>query len=313
MRYRLALVTLELAVFAIPLCCAAQEISRKDVIGRSRTSVDPAVEAAAKAAAAKPTPKSQDGRPDLSGYWKIPGSLSNPFGGGTPGPQAAIVDGGKTRVAVFGALPGEAVPSSSTSISNPAPYTAEAAAKRAELAKDPAHNDPSRYNCHRGGIPRIGPPNQIVQTPNAVVLLYEQTFANNPGSTFRLVTTTNRRHNENADVSDMGDSVGHWEGDTLVIDVIDLDPSTWLRDGVYPHSDALHVIERLTRKGDTLQYTVVVDDPKMMTKPWTMNSLTLILGGPHDQIPPDVPCTEDDIQHIDHCANNACDGNPRYK
>src|ERR1700676_3263035 len=96
-----------LAVGAIPTHGAPQvvsnsdeiKITRKDLIGASRGGQDPAIEAEVKAAAAKSTPKGRDGHPDLNGYWAVPGSLSNPFGGGVAGPQAAIQDGGKVRTA----------------------------------------------------------------------------------------------------------------------------------------------------------------------------------------------------------------------
>src|SRR6266404_1752472 len=137
------------------------KITRKDLIGASRAGQDPAIEAEVKAAAAKRTPRGRDGHPDLNGYWAVPGSLSNPFGGGSAGPQAAIQNGGKVRTAVFGVLPGEKITRPQVT-PNPPPYTPEAAAKRAELAKEPAHNDPTPDNCLRGGIPRMGPPNQIL-------------------------------------------------------------------------------------------------------------------------------------------------------
>src|SRR5690242_15555242 len=114
------------------------KINRNEVIGASRYAQDPAVEAAVKAAAAKATPKTRGGHPDLSGYWAVPGSLSDPFGGGVAGRQAAIQAGGKIRAAIFGVLPGETAPQ--VIDRNPVPYTKEAAALQEELRKDAAHN-----------------------------------------------------------------------------------------------------------------------------------------------------------------------------
>ena len=68
----------------------------------------------------------------------------------------------------------------------------------------------------------------------------------------------------------MGDSVGHWEGDTLVVDTIGFNDKTTLDMGGMPHSDAMHVIERIRRIDDnTLEDLITVDDPKTFTKPWT--------------------------------------------
>jgi hypothetical protein len=67
----------------------------------------------------------------------------------------------------------------------------------------------------------------------------------------------------------MGDSRGHWEGDTLVVDVSDNEPETWLDMSGDFHSDALHVVERYTRTSlDTLQYEATIEDPKVFTRPW---------------------------------------------
>ena len=68
----------------------------------------------------------------------------------------------------------------------------------------------------------------------------------------------------------MGDSVGRWEGDTLVIDTVGLTDRTWLDDHGNRHSDALHVIERWRRiSANELWYEATIDDPKFYTEPWT--------------------------------------------
>jgi hypothetical protein len=67
----------------------------------------------------------------------------------------------------------------------------------------------------------------------------------------------------------MGDSIGTWEGDTLVVDSIGFNDKTWLDRGGHPHSDQLHVTERLRRTDqNTLQIAVTMEDPKAYTKPW---------------------------------------------
>ena len=100
----------------------------------------------------------------------------------------------------------------------------------------------------------------------------------------------------------MGDSVRHWEGDTLVVDVVGLDDKTWLGGGEdrheppgYPrqmglpngliHSDQEHVIERYTRSGNMLTYEATVEDPVMFTKPWVVTPRHIVLADPSNQIP----------------------------
>ncbi len=68
----------------------------------------------------------------------------------------------------------------------------------------------------------------------------------------------------------MGDSIGRWEGDTLVVDVIGFNDKTWLDRMGHPHSDALHLVERLQRASpDRLDIDMTIDDPKAYSKTWT--------------------------------------------
>jgi hypothetical protein len=67
-----------------------------------------------------------------------------------------------------------------------------------------------------------------------------------------------------------GTSVGHWEGDTLVVDAVGFNERFWFSKGGLPHSEALHLTERFTRTGlNTLRYEVTVDDPRAYTRAWT--------------------------------------------
>jgi hypothetical protein len=120
-------------------------------------------------------------------------------------------------------------------------------------------------HCAMPGVPRINYlpfPFQIIQRPGLVMILYE--YLHNQ----RLISTTRREHLEGIDLW-MGDSVGHWEGNTLVVDVTDLGDKTWLDSARHTHSDALHVVERFTRTGaDTMQYEATLEDPKTYSKPW---------------------------------------------
>jgi hypothetical protein len=105
-------------------------------------------------------------------------------------------------------------------------------------------------------------PIQITQRPGYILFLYE--YLHN----FRLLQTTPRAHLEEIDFY-LGDSVAKWEGDSLVVDVTNLRPETWLDSARHTHSDALHVVERYTRAGpDTLTYEATLDDSKTYSKAW---------------------------------------------
>jgi hypothetical protein len=95
-----------------------------------------------------------------------------------------------------------------------------------------------------------------------------------------------RPHPADLDTSYMGHSIGHWEGDTLVVDVAGLSDETWLAGGfdrmkyANIHSDKEHVIERWTRKGNELTYEATVEDPVMFTKPWVITPRKVQHHGP---------------------------------
>lgn len=145
-----------------------------------------------------------------------------------------------------------------------------------------------------------------MQTPKEVIFLYQQTFETSPpASSFRVIPIDGRPHRTNVDPSAMGDSIGHWDGDTLVVDVEKIDESTWFCMKGCFHSDAIHVTERLTRKGDTLTYQATVEDPKMLAKPWQSYPVTRVLAGPDASLPPDVPCIDSDKPYIDDSSHTA--------
>ena len=133
-------------------------------------------------------------------------------------------------------------------------------------------HDPAFY-CKPQGVPRMGPPSQIVQTPGQVVFLY------GASNLFRVIPTDGRPHRADADPSYMGDSIGRFEGaDTLVVDVTNFNDDTWLGSDGYFHSEKLHVVERFTRKSDALTYTVTVEDPLVLAKPWTRGPANMKLS-----------------------------------
>lgn len=123
------------------------------------------------------------------------------------------------------------------------------------------------YKCSPPGMPYIYLqlfPMQIVQTPNEVIELFEYDH------TVRYIYTDGRRHPAALKPSYNGHSIGHWEGDTLVVDTIGLNGRNWLDRVGRPESAQMHIVERIRRTDDkTLQVDLRFDDPKSYTKPWT--------------------------------------------
>jgi hypothetical protein len=164
-------------------------------------------------------------------------------------------------------------------------------------------DDPS-YGCMPGGVPRMGPPAKIVQTPKELVFLYVSPPAQGWGDQYRVIPTDGRAHTPLADLDGTwkGESIGHWEGgedDTLVIDTIGFNDTSWLEIGGYLHSENMHVIERLHRQGDLLTWQVTVEDPDVLIKPWTMNPRTLRINpDPKAMLPESLPCVERDLSHL---------------
>ena len=210
------------------------------------------------AAAAKPTPRAADGHPDLTGMWyrRLAGPVTRRVGKSIViVPNAAAVEGAGNNY-------------------NPgAPkYKPEFLARIKEMKDDQINLDPS-FHCGPPGIVRIGPPQRIVQTAREIVILYDDLN----GNFFRLVPIDGRTHRAGIEPSAHGDSVGRWEGNTLVIDVRNILDSTWLGDNGLFHTENVRVTERLTRQGDTLKWEAIVEDPEVLQEPWKVTPRTLTL------------------------------------
>ncbi|HUA18649.1 MAG TPA: hypothetical protein VMU80_23245 [Bryobacteraceae bacterium] len=150
------------------------------------------------------------------------------------------------------------------------PYLPKALARRKKNFENRATDDPLK-KCYMPGVPRITYldfPFQIFQTPNYTLIAYQYIHI------YRTIFTNGSQHIDGLDFWN-GDSRGHWEGDTLVVDVSDFNAETWLDASGNYHSGALHVVERYTRTGpDTLEYEATLTDPKVYKQPWTLR-LTL--------------------------------------
>jgi hypothetical protein len=191
-------------------------------------------------------PRTSDGKPDFSGMWDNPKPVP-PSGGG-----ATVFD--KSKMAPF--RPG-----------------GEALFYEPRTG-DPRHDEPRAF-CMPSGFPSafLGPyPIQILQTPKYMVMVTEFMRVT------RLIPLDGRPHQTDIEPTFYGEPVGHWEGDTLVIDSRNY--KRWSLDDWYyqnpkeyrMHTDAFHTIERLTRTDvNTIAYQFTVDDPKIFTAPWTVD------------------------------------------
>jgi hypothetical protein len=242
-------------------------------------------------AAVKAVPRTADGHPDFSGFYA--GFVSGVS-------QAEEGEAVLTRAndgSIFFDYAGANEPqlAATKESENQPSYKPEYYKKVDELAKSMyggnTTQDP-QYDCKPLGVPRasIGLI-QIVQSPKTIAILFEAA----PGPVYRLIYTDGRQHPKDLDTSYFGHSIGHWEGDTLVVDTVGLNDETWLgvgQDGADNHtslhSDKEHVIERWSRQGDTLTLEATVEDPVMFTKPWVIRPRRTKLATPDDYIQPQM-------------------------
>jgi hypothetical protein len=128
-------------------------------------------------------------------------------------------------------------------------------------------NDPVLKSCLPPGVPRIylQPfPVQITQTPKETMMLFEYDHI------VRHIFTDGRQHPADVTPTYMGHSIGHWDGDTLVVDTAGFNDKTWLDRTGHPHSEELRVVERFRRTGqDAMQVDITMEDAKALAKPWT--------------------------------------------
>jgi hypothetical protein len=213
-------------------------------------------------------PRAADGKPDLTGVWQgassVPGSWEEANSG------LGVGGTGKNPNAVATA------PTTDLSGRQPPPYQPWAAKKVLESYNKRAIDDPDAL-CLPPGVPRTGNiglfPTQIVQTPTQVIILHEYM------NIFRIIPL-NAKHPDDLEPAYMGDSVGHWEGDTLVVDVTGFNDKTWLGVAGAFHSEELHITERYTRiSKDRINYDVTMEDPKVFTKPWVLHNSMMLREG----------------------------------
>jgi hypothetical protein len=208
-----------------------------------------------------PPPRTADGKPDLSGVWGYAGYTSD-----------------IARDYDVGAVP----------------MTALGEKLFKERQANQGVEDPEA-RCLPTGVPRRDPyPSKILQFPNLVVILFEGNL-----HSYRQIFLDRKEHPKDMNPSWWGDSIGHWEGDQLVVDTVGFNGKTWLDLAGHPTSDQLHVIERYSRPDfGHLKWEITIEDPVMYTRPWKVTEITPLMtkGDLMEYI-----CTENerDSRHLD--------------
>ncbi|MCU1336078.1 MAG: hypothetical protein JWO19_1659 [Bryobacterales bacterium] len=235
--------------------------------------------------AAVVTPRLADGHPDMTGNWggpplaitgsgtrrcgptQVPGGGINPEVGCKTGQDNFWVDYEWISPSRFG-------PSRPN-------YKPEFWDKIQDLDAWTNKEDPV-MTCQPLGVPREGTPARIIQTATDIIFFYTTSDYGGGNMEFRDIPTDGRARPNTVEAYYMGLSIGKWEGDTLVIDSTNFVDTTWFGRGGLFHSADLHIIEKLTRKGDEILYQMTIEDPDVLIEPWVMPDkiLRLRAGAP---------------------------------
>jgi hypothetical protein len=205
------------------------------------------------------TPRTSDNKPDLSGVW---------------GPEHVFIYDISVSLDKGETLPLQ-------------PWAEK-------LTKEHMSKDDPEANCMPTGVPRQAPyPWRIMQSPDVIAFLFEGNI-----HSYRQIYMNRKEHPKNLNPTWYGDSIGHWEGDTLVIDSVGFNDKFWFDFAGHPHTEQLHVTERFTRPDlGHLEYTATIDDPGAYTKPFTMHGKSPLLQGEELM---EYICNENnkDVSHI---------------
>jgi hypothetical protein len=215
--------------------------------------------------AAKP-PRASNGKPDLSGVWQAayapPGENERLFG-----VFKNIVPGDDPRMFSKYFL---------DILADFKPEESQMRPEAAALFRQHSNLESPSTRCVPQGIPRGDLDNylpfKIIQTRGVIALLYEES------NTYRQIYTDGRKLPDDPQPTWMGYSVGHWEGDTLVVDSAGFNDQGWLDASGHPQSDELRIRERFQRRDfGHMDLELTIDDPKMYTKPFTIKATEVLL------------------------------------
>jgi hypothetical protein len=215
-------------------------------------------------------PRADGGKPDLNGIWQSLNEANYDLEGHNarsamalrPGPNGPVPAAPVLALGAVGAVP----PSLGVVEGGEIPYKPEARIKRKENQENWLARDPE-IKCYLPGVPRatyMPQPFRILQSASQFFIAYQYAGA---------VRNIYFKDPGPAPVDSwMGQSVGHWEGETLVIDVTGMNDRTWFDRAGNFHSDALHVVERYTRSSpDVISYEAAIEDPQVFTRPWKIS------------------------------------------
>jgi len=243
---------------------------------------------------AQETPRMPDGRPDFSGYWQRAGAGVT-AGVDAAGDVALTLPARDNDIANFE----KDFSVMERSHPNKPLYKPEYWDQIQDLDWNGLTADPV-FSCKPAGVPRIGPPHKIVQTATEIVFLYDAVVNRGPAE-YRVIPLDGREHLpvQVNDTSWLGYGVGHWEGDTLVIESVGFNNESWLAWPGYIHSWDMTVTERLRREGDELHWEATVTDDTMLLEPWMMEPIVSRLNtNPDAFFFGEVTCEERDAEHI---------------
>jgi len=230
-----------------------------------------AIPLAAQTTTAKRAPAATTGgKPDLNGIWQAMNEANYDLEGHSARPAMAL------RQCPYGPVPaapvlalgavGSVPPSLGVVEGGEIPYKPEALKKKQENQANWLTRDPE-IKCYLPGVPRatyIPQPFQIFQNASQIFIAYQYAGA---------VRNIYMKDPGPAPVDSwMGQSVGHWEGNTLVVDVTGFNDQSWFDRAGNFHSDALHVVERYTKTSpEVIQYEATIEDPNVFTRPWKIS------------------------------------------
>lgn len=200
-------------------------------------------------------PRTAGGKPDLNGVWQALNTANWDLETHAPSPGPPEIGAIGGTPPGWGVVEGGAIP-----------YLKDAAAHKKENFANRWTADPE-LKCYLPGVPRatyMPYPFQIVQGSSTILIAYEYADAVRP-------IDMGKPRESPAD-SWMGWSNGHWDGDTLVVDVTGFNDQTWFDRAGDFHSDALHVVERYTLVSpNVLNYEATIEDPKVFSRPWKIS------------------------------------------
>jgi len=234
--------------------------------------------------AGRATPRDKDGHPDLTGAWASQNAMIFAVAA-TSAPRSPY---DPVDLALALQVPDMKVAATERLIPTNIPlYKPELVEKVRGLYRDRLAKDPT-VKCAWPGLPRMGAPTYISQTGTILTLLY-----NDPsGPLWRIIDMKRTSIAEDADSAFGGVSLGHWEGDTLVVEAQYLPSETWFGEYGYFHGPNMKITERFHRTGDLITYQVTVEDPTVLTRPWTRDPIALFrTGGAQTAEPVTQRCT----------------------